>query len=86
MRAPTERDQCQRQLDAMVDGFMRDDIPAFRDACAWLRDFVDQKSSERGRVMCGSRWFTAQKMEAAREHGRMRALDQARQLQPKDSA
>jgi hypothetical protein len=43
MRAPTERDQCQAKLDILIEGFMRADWPAYRDAAAWLRDFADQK-------------------------------------------
>jgi hypothetical protein len=58
MRAPNERDQCQAKLDILVDGFMRDDIPAFRDAREWLRNFTDQKKIEHGRVMCGRNWYT----------------------------
>jgi hypothetical protein len=86
MRAPSERDQCQAKLDILVDGFMRDDTPAFRDACDWLRNFADQKKIEDGRVMSGNNWYMPEKLESAREHRRMRALTQARQLQPKDSA
>jgi hypothetical protein len=37
-------------------GFMRDDVLAYREACAWLRDFADQKNIEQGRVMRGSNW------------------------------
>lgn len=58
MRAPSERDQCQAKLDILVDGFMRDDIPAFRGACEWLRNFADQKKIEHGRVMVGCNWYT----------------------------
>ena len=54
MRAPSERDQCQAKLDILVDGFMRDDTPAYREACDWLRNFADQKRIEDGRVMSGS--------------------------------
>jgi hypothetical protein len=60
MRAPSERDQCQAKLNILVEGFMRDDMPTYRDALAWLRDFADQKNVERGRVMCGSYWYTPQ--------------------------
>ena len=56
MRAPTERDQCQAKLDSLIEGFMRADWTAYRDATAWLRDFADQKNIERGRVMCGGKW------------------------------
>ena len=55
-----ERDQCQAKLNILVEGFMRDDMPTYRDALAWLRDFADQKNVERGRVMCGSYWYTPQ--------------------------
>ena len=58
MRAPSKRDQCQAMLDILVEGFMSDDVPAYREACAWLRDFADQKNIEQGRVMCGSYWYT----------------------------
>jgi len=60
MRAPSERDQCQAMLDILVEGFMHDDVPAFREACAWLRDFADQRNIEQGRVMRGSNWSGAQ--------------------------
>src|SRR5262249_14867408 len=71
MRAPSERDQCQAMLDILVEGFMRDDVPAYREACAWLRDFADQKNIERGRVMRGSNWYTLQEFAALRERSRM---------------
>ena len=44
------RDQCQAKLDILIEGFMRADWTAYRDAAAWLRDFADQKNIERGRV------------------------------------
>ena len=73
MRAPSERDQCQAMLDILVEGFMRDDVPAYREACAWLRDFADQKNIEQGRVMCGgSNWYTPREFDALRERSRMR--------------
>ena len=56
MRPPTERDQCQAKLDILIEGFMRDDWTAYRDATAWLRDFADQKNIERGRAMFGGKW------------------------------
>jgi len=65
MRAPSERDQRQAKLDALVDGFMRDDLVAYRDAIAWLRNFADKKNLERGRVMCGSYWYTPREAEPA---------------------
>ena len=55
MRAPSKRDQCQAMLDILVDGFMRDDVPAYCEAYAWLRDFAYQRNIEQGRVMCGSK-------------------------------
>jgi hypothetical protein len=67
MRAPSERDQCQAKLDILVEGFMHDDMPTYRDALAWLRTFADRKNVERGRVMCGSNWFR-HGMGAARKH------------------
>ena len=72
MRVPSERDQCQAMLDILVEGFMRDDVPAYREACAWLRDFADQRNIEQGRVMCGSNWYTPREFEALRERSRMR--------------
>jgi hypothetical protein len=72
MRVPSERDQCQAMLGILVEGFMRDDVPAYREACAWLRDFADQKNIEQGRVMCGSNWYTPREFEALRERSRMR--------------
>jgi hypothetical protein len=73
MRAPTERDQCQAKLDILIEGFMRADWTAYRDAAAWLRDFVDQKNIDRGRVMCGRNyWSTPQQIEAMRERVRER--------------
>jgi hypothetical protein len=73
MRAPTERDQCQAKLDILIEGFMRADWPAYRDAAAWLRDFADQKNIDAGRVMCGGNWFTPQKIQAVRERARSAA-------------
>ena len=72
MRAPSERDQCQAMLDILVEGFMRDDVPAYREAYAWLRDFAYQRNIEQGRVMCGSNWYTPREFEALRERSRMR--------------
>ena len=72
MRVPSERDQCQAMLDILVEGFMRDDVPAYREACAWLRDFAYQRKIEQGRVMCGSYWYTPREFEALRERSRMR--------------
>nr|UXE45839.1 hypothetical protein Hi04_10k_c5342_00019 [uncultured bacterium] len=79
MRAPSERDQCQAKLEILVEGFMRDDWSAYRDAIAWLRDFADQKNIEQGRVMCGSYWYTPREIESVRERARMRALGMGRQ-------
>ena len=79
MRAPSERDQCQAKLEILVEGFMRDDWSAYRDAIAWLRDFADQKNIEQGRIMCGSYWYTPREIESVRERARMRALDMGRQ-------
>ena len=67
MRSPTERDQCQAKLDILIEGFMRADWTAYCDAVVWLRDFADQKNIERGRVMCGSYWFTPQQIKTVRE-------------------
>ena len=72
MRVPSERDQCQAMLDILVEGFMRDDVPAYREADAWLRDFAYQRNIEQGRVMCGSNWYTPREFEALRERSRMR--------------
>jgi hypothetical protein len=58
MRAPTEHDRCQAQLDILVKGFMHDDWAAVRDATAWLRDFVDHKNIDAGRVMRGGYWYS----------------------------
>jgi hypothetical protein len=70
MHLPSERDQCQAKLEILIEGFMRANWTAYRDAAAWLRDFADQKNIERGRVMCGSNWFTPQQIEAVRESAR----------------
>src|SRR5262249_38977819 len=73
MRAPSERDQCQAMLDILVEGFMRDDVPAYREACARLRDFAHQKNIERGRVMRGSNWYNAARVRGtagAQSHAR----------------
>ena len=77
MRAASERDQCQAMLDILVEGFMRDDVPAYREACAWLRDFADQKNIEQGRVMCGSNWYTLQELAALRERNRRNRMTRA---------
>jgi hypothetical protein len=81
MRAPSERDQCQAKLDILVDGFIRDDDPAYRDAVAWLRDFTKQRNIDAGRVAWGGRWSTPQKIEAKRERTRMQ--HKAPRLRPK---
>jgi hypothetical protein len=61
MRPPVERDQCQAKLDILVEGFMGDDWDAYRAALVWLRDFTNQRNTERGRVMCGGNyWYTPQ--------------------------
>jgi hypothetical protein len=70
MRAPTERDQCQAKLDMLIEGFMRADWAAYRDAIAWLRDFADQKNIDAGRVMSGRHWFTPQTIDALRQRAR----------------
>ena len=75
MRSPSKRDQCQAMLDILVEGFMCDDVPAYREACAWLRDFANQKNIEQGRVMRGSHWYTLQEVAALRERNRMHALE-----------
>jgi hypothetical protein len=67
MRASTERDQCQAKLNILVEGFMCDDWDAYREAFAWLREFTDQKNTERGRVMCAGRWYTPQTIGSMRE-------------------
>ena len=58
MLVPSERDQRQAKLDILVKSFMRDDIPAYRDACEWLRDYADQNKRGRGLVHGrGSYWY-----------------------------
>jgi hypothetical protein len=79
MRPPIERDQCQAKLDTLVEGFMDDDWDAYREALVWLRDFTDQKNTQRGRVMCGSYWFTPQTIESVRERVRVQQLLNGRQ-------
>jgi hypothetical protein len=82
MRPPIERDECQAKLDILIEGFMRSDWTAYRDAAAWLRDFADQKNIERGRVMCGGNyWSTPHQIEAVRERARERAT-RAADLRP----
>jgi hypothetical protein len=61
MRAPDERDQCQANLDRMVEAFMYDDWPRFREAVALLRDYVDQKQIAHSKVMRGCRWYMRNK-------------------------
>ena len=85
MRQPTERDQCQAKLGILIEGFMRADWTAYRDAAAWLRDFTNQKNIERGRVMCGGNWFTRQQIEAVTERARERAT-RAADLRPGPSS
>jgi hypothetical protein len=67
MRPPTERDQCQAKLAILIEGFMRADWTADRDAAAWLRDFANRKDIERGRVMCGGNWFAPLAVREARK-------------------
>jgi hypothetical protein len=85
MRPPTERGQCQAKLDILIEGFMRADWTAYRDAVAWLRDFADQKNIERGRVMRGGYWFTPQQIKAVRDRARERAT-RAADLRPGSSS
>ena len=73
MRALSERDQCQAKLDILVEGFMGNDWGAYREACAWLCDFADQKNTERDRLMRGGRWFTPQAIESVTERARSAA-------------
>lgn len=61
MRAPDKGDQCQANLDRMVDAFMYGDWPIFREAVALLRDYVDQKQIAQGKVMRGCYWYTTNK-------------------------
>lgn len=82
MRAPSERDQRQAKLDALVEGFMRNDLVAYRDAIAWLRDFADQKNLERGRVMCGSYWYTPREVDRAAGAQQSSTPKQTSQNQP----
>jgi predicted deacetylase len=70
MRAPTERDQCQATLDRMVDAFMYDDWTTFREAVAFLRDYVDQRQSAQGKMRRGRKWYMPKQVEAIREHAR----------------
>jgi hypothetical protein len=58
MRAPSERDQRDAKLDILVESFMRDDMPAYRNACEWLRDYADQIKRGRGLVHgSGHYWY-----------------------------
>ena len=63
-----ERNQCQAKLDILIEGFMRADWAAYRDAVTWLRDFADQKNIDAGRVMCGGVWSTPRTIEAHEAH------------------
>ena len=72
------RNPCQANLDILIEGFMRADWAAYRDAVTWLRDFADQKNIDAGRVMCGGVWSTPQTIEAVRERARMRQLEKGR--------
>ena len=74
MRVKTERDQCQAKLDILVEGFMVDDWDTYREALAWLRDFTDQKNTERGRVMHGGYWFAPQTIPSMRQRVRLQRL------------
>jgi hypothetical protein len=59
MRAPSERDQRDAKLDILVESFMRNDMPAYRDACEWLRNYADQSKRGRGLVHgSGHYWYT----------------------------
>jgi hypothetical protein len=61
---------CQAKLDILVEGFMGDDWNTYREALAWLRDFTDQKNTDRGRVMRGGSWFTPQTIDSMRQRKR----------------
>jgi hypothetical protein len=67
MRAPDERDQCQANLDRMVDAFMSDDWPRYREAVALLRDYADQRQIAQAKVMRGCRWYNEKQVEAMRK-------------------
>jgi hypothetical protein len=67
MRPPSEPDQCRAKLYILVEGFMRDNWAAYRDAIAWLSDFADQKNIERGRVRCGSYWYRSREIASVWE-------------------
>jgi hypothetical protein len=79
MRASTERDQCQAKLDILVEGFMGDDWDAYCEAFAWLREFTDQKNTERDRVMCGGRWYTPRTIGSMKDRVRSQQLEKGRQ-------
>jgi len=81
MRAPSERDQCQAMLDILVEGFMRDDVPAYREAYAWLRDFAYRRNIEQGRVICGSNWYTPREFAALRERSRSVRMSRRRNIE-----
>jgi hypothetical protein len=66
MRAADQRDQCQTNLDRMVDAFMCGDWPIFREAVALLRDYADQKQIAQGKVMHGCRWLHEKQVKAMR--------------------
>jgi hypothetical protein len=70
MRAPNERDQCQANLDRMVDAFMYNDWRTFREAVALLRDYVDQNQIAQGKMRRGRNWYTPKQVDAMRKHAR----------------
>jgi hypothetical protein len=85
LRVPTERDQCYAKLDILIEGFIRADWVAYRDAVTWLRDFADHKTIEAGRVLHGGYWFTPQVIEAKREKARSAAAQKGRRHQARRS-
>ena len=47
----------------LVESFMADDMLRYREASAWLRDYVKRVKQRRGRVQVNENWFDPETMQ-----------------------
>lgn len=81
MRAPGKIDQRDAMLAQLVEAFMSDDMPRFRDAAAWLRGYVEDCKHERGLKLIGKRWFDPERF--ARWQSQQNQLNNSIRRQPR---
>jgi hypothetical protein len=74
MRAPSETDKRDKMLAQIVDAFMADDTPRYREACDWLIAYAYKARSGNGKIRINHNWFDPAKMDEwrarLRESGR----------------